>query len=186
MKNKGTRPKHKHKRKNVKNQKKMEDKKYCLQKEKIISGNQINIFELLEFLWETIERSNFRIVDIGEEEEGKINLESSFNEVASGEEIKKKFKGESHQIVKLLYSLEDNPKKGKFLGNVSGTSIKELKYKSFRFYFIADGYKIKVMSEEELSDLLLKFVRMSDKKTQQKTIDEIRQILIKIGPYGFK
>jgi len=102
------------------------------------------------------------------------------------EEVIRKFKGESPTVFKFMRSLEDNPRKGKFLGNVSGTSIKELKYKSFRFYFIADGYKIKVMSEEELSDLLLKFVRMSDKKSQQQTIEEIRKVLIKIGPYGFK
>ena len=101
-------------------------------------------------------------------------------------EIQKKFKCESHKIIELLETLEQNPKKGKFLGNVAGLAIKELKYKSFRFYFIADGYKLKVLSEEQLTDLLLKFVRMSDKKDQQKTINEIREILIKIGPYGFK
>ena len=101
-------------------------------------------------------------------------------------EIKKKFKSESHKIVNLLYTLEESPNKGKLLGNVTGIVIKELKYKSFRFYFIADGYKLKVLSEEELTDLLLRFVRMSDKKSQQKTINEIRQILIKLGPSGFE
>ncbi len=101
-------------------------------------------------------------------------------------EIDKKFKGESVDIFELMYSLEENPNKGKIVGNVAGIVIKELKYKSFRFYFIADGYKLKVLSEEELTDLLLKFVRMSNKKYQQKTINEIREILIKIGPIGFK
>jgi hypothetical protein len=101
-------------------------------------------------------------------------------------EIQKKFKGESHKIIDLLESLEKNPKKGKFLGQFAGFAVKELKYKSFRFYFIGDGYKLNVLSEEELTDLLMKFVRMSDKKSQQKTIEEIRQILIKIGPSGFE
>lgn len=101
-------------------------------------------------------------------------------------EIKKRFKRESHKIVALLESLENNPHKGRSLGNVAGIVIKELKYKKFRFYFIADGYKLKVMSEEQLTDLLLTFVRMSDKKKQQKTINEIRKVLIKIGPHGFK
>jgi hypothetical protein len=101
-------------------------------------------------------------------------------------EIQKKFKGESHKIIDLLESLEKNPKKGKLLGQFAGFAVKELKYKSFRFYFIADGYKLNVLSEEELVDLLMKFVRMSDKKSQQKTIDEIRQILLKIGPAGFE
>lgn len=101
------------------------------------------------------------------------------------EEIQKKFKGESLKIVKLLRSLEENPHKGKPLGNVSGFLIKELKYKSFRFYFIVEGDKLKFYSEEELVDLLIKFVRMSDKKAQQKVIDEIREIILKIGPHGF-
>jgi hypothetical protein len=102
------------------------------------------------------------------------------------EEIFKKFKGESVTIFRLLKSLEKNPKKGKFIGQFAGFAVKELKYKSFRFYFIVDGYKLNVLSEEELVDSLIKFVRMSDKKSQQKTIDEIRQILLKIGPSGFE
>jgi len=101
-------------------------------------------------------------------------------------EIQRKFKDESHKIIDLLESLEKNPKRGKFLGQFAGFAVKELKYKGFRFYFIADGYKLNILSEEELVDLLMKFVRMSDKKSQQKTIDEIRQILLKIGPAGFE
>ena|SRR3989338_2069117 len=101
-------------------------------------------------------------------------------------EIEKKFKGEGHQIIDLMYSLEKSPKKGKMLGSVAGIVIKELKYKSFRFYFLADGYKLKFYSEEGLVDLLLRFVRMSDKKHQQETIGEIREILLKIGPQGFR
>ena len=86
---------------------------------------------------------------------------------------------------RVLDTLEDNSHKGKIVGNVGGLLIKELKYRSFRFYFIVDGKKLKVFSKEELTDLLIKFVRMSDKKSQQKVIDEIRKILIKIGPEGF-
>ena len=100
-------------------------------------------------------------------------------------EIQKKFKGESHKIVKLLRSVEENPKKGKLVGNVSGFLIKELKYKSFRFYFIVEGEKINFYSKEELVDLLIRFVRMSNKNTQQKIINEIREVLLKIGPKGF-
>ena len=51
------------------------------------------------------------------------------------EQIQKKFKGESHKIIDLLESLEENPHKGKLLGSVGGLLIKELKYKGFRFYF---------------------------------------------------
>ena len=100
-------------------------------------------------------------------------------------DIKKKFKGETHKVIDLIESLENNPKKGKLLGNVGGIIIKELKYKSFRFYFITDGHKLKVFNEESLVDLLIRFVRMSDKKTQQETINEIKDILIKLGPKGF-
>ena len=101
-------------------------------------------------------------------------------------EIEKKFKEEGHKILDLMHTLEENPQKGKTLGTVGGIIIKELKYKNFRFYFLADGFKLKFYSQEELIDLLLRFVRMSDKKHQEETIKEIKEILIKIGPEGFK
>ena len=101
-------------------------------------------------------------------------------------EVFKKFKGESANVFKHMKSLEENPRKGKPLGVVAGILVKELKYKNFRFYFLVDGNKLKIFSEEELSDLLIKFVRMSDKKTQQKTIDEIRAVLLKIGLKDFE
>ena len=101
------------------------------------------------------------------------------------DEIFKKFKGESKIIFSHMYSLKENPNKGKLVGNVGGISVKELKYKSFRFYFITDGYKLKLMSESKLTELLIKFVKMSDKKNQQKTIDEIKNILRKFGENEF-
>ena len=101
------------------------------------------------------------------------------------EEIQKKFKGEAHTIIDLMESLETNPKKGKELGHAGGIVIKELKYKSFRFYFITDGYRLKIMDKKLLADLLIRFVRMSDKNNQQKTINEIRKILINMGSKGF-
>ena len=102
-------------------------------------------------------------------------------------EIKKRFqKTEANKILDLINTLKDNPKKGKALGMVGGIMIKELKYKSFRFYFLVDAFKIKVFSREELTDVLLRFVRMSDKKRQQKEIDEIKHILKTIGPAGVK
>jgi hypothetical protein len=101
------------------------------------------------------------------------------------EEIQKKFKGEAHNIIDLLETLEKSPKKGKLLGNVGGIVIKELKYNNFIFYFITDGYKLKVMDESKLVDLLIRFVKMSDKKDQQKTINEIKKILLNFGSKGF-
>ena len=100
-------------------------------------------------------------------------------------EILKKFKDESKIIFRQMYSLGDNPHKGKPLGNIGGVLIKELRYKNFRFYFITDGHNLKVMDESKLVDLLIKFVRMSDKKDQQQTISEIKKILLNFGLKGF-
>lgn len=102
------------------------------------------------------------------------------------DEIIKKFKGESKIIFRQMSSLSESPHKGKLWGCVGGIVIKEIRYKSFRFYFITDGYKLKIMEESKLFDLLIKFVRMSDKKYQQQTIDEIRKILLTLGPGGFE
>jgi hypothetical protein len=96
-------------------------------------------------------------------------------------EILKKFKQESKKIFKQMYSLKDNPKKGKLIGNVGGIYIKEIKYKSFRFYFVTDGFKLKILGEENLIDILIKFIKMSDKKYQQETIEEIKKILFNVG-----
>ena len=100
-------------------------------------------------------------------------------------QIQKNFKKESTKIFDLFENLKENPKKGKVLGNVGNIIIKELKYKSYRFYFLIQGNKLKILSNDELKNILIKFVRMSDKKSQQKTINEIKKILIKIGSSGF-
>ena len=101
------------------------------------------------------------------------------------DEINKKFKHKSIDIFKHLRSLESSPQKGKVLGSVGGIVIKELKFQGFRFYFVTDGYKLRCLNEESLVDLFIRFVRMSDKKHQQKVINEIKQILKTIGLKGF-
>ncbi|MDP3728754.1 MAG: hypothetical protein Q8R18_04850 [bacterium] len=100
-------------------------------------------------------------------------------------EIYKKFKQESVEVLEYLKSLEQHPQKGKELGTVGGIVIKELKYKGFRFYFITDGFTLRCMDEKKLLDILLLFVRMSDKKAQQETIEKIKHILRTIGSEGF-
>ena len=100
-------------------------------------------------------------------------------------DILKKFKQESKIIFRQMQSLGENPLKGKILGEVGGVIIKEIKYNSFRFYFITDGYTLKIMNQSKLADLLIRFVRMSHKKDQQKTIDEIKKILLNVGLTGF-
>jgi hypothetical protein len=101
------------------------------------------------------------------------------------DKINKKFKKESVDVFELLYSLEKNPNKGKPLGNISGVVIKELKYKNFRFYFVTNGYILRVLDEDELRSVIIKFVRMSTKKDQQEVIDEIKSVLRKLGEEGF-
>lgn len=100
-------------------------------------------------------------------------------------DIKKTFKEGANEIIDLLETLETNPKKGKEVGCVGGVVIKEIRYTVYRFYFITDGYKIKFLKSDELTDLLIKFVRMSDKDTQQKVINEIKDVLRKLGGEGF-
>ena len=101
------------------------------------------------------------------------------------DEINRFFKKESIQIFELIRSLEENPHKGKAVGHMGNVLIKELKYGSYRFYFITDGFKIKMLKKEELNDLLIKFVRMSGKKDQQKVIDSIKAVLRNLGEQGF-
>ena len=100
-------------------------------------------------------------------------------------QIQKVFRKRAFKIYSMMEDLEKNPRKGKPLGHIGKIVIKELKYESFRFYFIADGTKLKLLTDYELKRLLIKFVRMSDKKHQQDTIDEIKLILRKIGFDGF-
>jgi len=101
------------------------------------------------------------------------------------EEIEAKFKREASKIFDFIESIQENSHKGKIVGNVGGIVIKELKYEKFRFYFLVDEFKLKFADQATLVDILIKFVRMSDKKTQQKTIEEIKRILQIIGSEGF-
>lgn len=101
-------------------------------------------------------------------------------------EILKRFKKESVKVLQHLKSLEDSPRKGKVLGAAGNVLVKELKYRGFRFYFLVDGLRLKFISEEELVDLLMRFVRMSDKKHQKEVIEDIRHVLLTIGPKGFE
>lgn len=102
-------------------------------------------------------------------------------------QIQKKFSAvEAEKIINTIESLEGQPKKGKLLSSVGGVVIKELKYQKYRFYFITDGHIIKFGSEDELANLLIKFVAMSEKKDQQKKIDKIKEVLKSMGFDSFK
>ncbi|MFH1409538.1 MAG: hypothetical protein ABIH34_06515 [Nanoarchaeota archaeon] len=101
------------------------------------------------------------------------------------EEVLKKFKAVSERIFLIMKSLEQNPHRGKALGHVAEIVIKELKFEKYRFYFITDGRILKFGTEDELASLLIRFIRMSEKKNQQKTIAEIKNILKSFGFDGF-
>tara|TARA_Y100000310_G_C20387631_1_gene671222 strand:- start:117 stop:458 length:342 start_codon:yes stop_codon:yes gene_type:complete len=100
--------------------------------------------------------------------------------------IKKTFSlNEANKVIDLLETLKENPKKGKDVGSIGNIVIKEIKYNKYRFYFITDRYKIKFLSSDELKDLIVKFVEMSEKKNQQKIIDKIKHILRTFGDEKF-
>jgi len=101
-------------------------------------------------------------------------------------QINKTFKKHAPDIFAHLETLSHQPKKGKTLGSVGGIVIKELKHEGFRFYFVTDGHKLAYYNDAELQDLLILFVRMSNKKQQQKTIDEIKNVLKQLGTGGFE
>lgn len=101
-------------------------------------------------------------------------------------ELIKRFpKEKAHKAIDLMESLKKDPHKGKLLGVVGAISIKELKFEGFRFYFIFDGYALQTFDEKKIVNLLFQFVRMSNKKEQQKTINQIKEVLKKIGTSGF-
>jgi hypothetical protein len=102
------------------------------------------------------------------------------------DEIYKTFKKDSLKVYNLIGSLKTNPQKGNVLGHVGNMSIRELKYQNYRFYFTVDGHKLYLFSKGQIEELLIRFIRMSTKNRQQKTIDEIKQILEKIGEKGFE
>lgn len=97
------------------------------------------------------------------------------------EEILKKFKALSENIFLQMKSLETNPHKGKALSHVAEIVIKELKYEKYRFYFITDGHILKFGTEDELASLLIKFIRLSEKKDQKKIISNIKAVLKSMG-----
>jgi hypothetical protein len=102
------------------------------------------------------------------------------------DEINRKFKHNALDVLLHLKSVATSPKKGKPLGRVGNIAIKELKYGGFRFYFITDAYQVRFFEEHELTDLLLRFVRTSDKNAQRHVIEEIREVLLAMGPQGFR
>ena len=92
----------------------------------------------------------------------------------------KKVFGKKNALVVLdfLEDLKKNPNKGKTLTHIGDIQIKEIKYNSFRFYFIVSKNSLKLVLKDDLKDLLIKFVDLSKKNDQQEVINKIKDLLI--------
>lgn len=98
-------------------------------------------------------------------------------------EINKRLsKKEADNVFLHFYSLKQNLFKGDTITNIGSILVKELKYKKFRFYFIQSKDTLKLLSEEDLKQRIIKFIAMSDKsKEQQKIINKIKENLLDKG-----
>ena len=97
------------------------------------------------------------------------------------DEIYKTFKKDSLKIYELIEGLKENPNKGKTLGHVGSMSIRELRYGSFRFYYIIDGNKLRLFNQTKIAELLIQFIAMSKKHDQKRTIEEIKELIKRIN-----
>ncbi|MFC2134416.1 hypothetical protein ACFLTH_07340 [Bacteroidota bacterium] len=96
------------------------------------------------------------------------------------DKIYRTFKKDSLKVYKQIEELKTNPNKGRILGHVGSVSIREIRYKTFRIYYIIDVYDLKLFNQEKLRELLIKFIELSKKNNQQQTIDKIKEILKRV------
>ena len=95
-------------------------------------------------------------------------------------ELKKKTsQTEAKEIVKIL--MKTKPTDGDYLALVKNVLIRERKLKTFRFYFVQQNDKVEIMTKEEISDRILKFVALSKKNNQQDIIDKLKKELLEFG-----
>lgn len=93
---------------------------------------------------------------------------------ALDKELKKLLsKQEYCEVKKKFLSLKKDPYKGKLLHVLGNVVLKELKHKSFRFYFLTSHNLIKIIAKVDLEKELIKFIRMSKKSDQAQVIQEI-------------
>ena len=74
-----------------------------------------------------------------------------------------------------------SPSEGDFVAMISSIVIREKRLKSFRFYFIIKDTKKHIVTEEEIKNLIIKFVALSKKNNQQEVIDKLKEDLRKFG-----
>ena len=97
--------------------------------------------------------------------------------------VKKVFKQKSKQIFELMHSLKQNSQKGDLVAQIGGIQLREIRYNSvFRFYYFSNEQLVKILNEDELQMILIKFEAMSKKgKEQQEVIDKLKADLKKYG-----
>ena len=89
-------------------------------------------------------------------------------------ELKKRLnKDEYYKVKRCFLTLKKDPYKGKLLHVIGNVILKELRWKTFRFYFFTSHNLIKILSDTDLEKELVKFVRMSKKNDQARVIQEI-------------
>jgi len=70
------------------------------------------------------------------------------------------------------------PTDGKHIALIKNIELKEKKLNSFRFYFVQKGNSnVKIMTDEEIKNYLLKFINLSKKNNQQDVIDKLKEEL---------
>lgn len=93
------------------------------------------------------------------------------------DEILKRLKGDAPKVYDLIEQLTRNHHKGKVIGHAGGCSIRELKYNSFRLYYIISLHKLILFDAGALRELLVEFIAMSKKHDQQHVINQITTML---------
>ncbi len=89
-------------------------------------------------------------------------------------ELKKRLDKSTYYKVKDLFmSVKKDPYKGDVLHVLGNVILKELKYKTFRFYFLTSNNLVKFIATTNLENELIKFIRMSKKNDQQHVITDI-------------
>ena len=99
-------------------------------------------------------------------------------------EVMRKFGSESKTIFRQMRSLEENPKKGKVVGNVGGIVIKEIKYKKFRLLY---PYKKNSLNFRMWKKYYSGASGLMGLKIKAKNVNSIRKFVnsLKLFGYGY-
>lgn len=81
--------------------------------------------------------------------------------------------------IKQLEKTKENS--AKFVALVNRIEIRELKEKSFRFYFVRKSGQYEFITEDEFARKIIQFVALSKKNNQQEVIDKLKEDLQRFG-----